>query len=88
MSELIKHIQKALNKSDIETSELLEHQKKLHWEYNNVTHAYRELFQKVEMKLNENRERVIKDCNHKYSRISEYHNDRYFVCDFCGHEKY
>lgn len=88
MSDLIKEIQKALTNSHIESSELLTHKKKLDEEYNIVTTEYRHLFQQIEARMNENREKVVKSCNHKYSRISEYHNDRYFVCDLCGHEKY
>ena len=88
MSVLIKEIHQALNASNIETSELLEHKKKLDEEYNTITEEYRELYQKIETKMNENREKIVKNCNHKYSRISEYHNDRYFICNICGHEKY
>lgn len=88
MSELIKEIQNALNGSVIKTSELLKHKKKLDDEYNDVTREYRELFQRIEIKLKEDRERFINECNHKYIRYSEYHNDRYFVCELCGHEKY
>jgi len=88
MSELLKEIHQVLDKSDIKNDELLNYDKKLCDEYNIITEEYRQLFQKLKIKMKENRENVIKNCNHKYIRYSEYHNDRYFVCDICGHEKY
>ena len=88
MSELLKETNQILKKPTIEIDELLNYEKKLCNEYNIITQEYRELFKKIKIKIKKNREDTIKNCNHKYRRYSEYHNDHYFVCDICGHEKY
>lgn len=88
MSNLLKEIRDALDRNNIKNDELSNYDKRLCNEYNNITREYRELFQKIKIKMDENKKNIIKSCNHNYIRYSEYHNDRYFICDKCGHEKY
>jgi len=88
MSKLIDHIYFILENYEKNTDELLKCEERLTDEYNEITKEYRILFDKLKTQLQKNKEEIIRNCDHEYIRYSEYHNDRYFICDKCGHEKY
>ena len=88
MSELIREINSSLNTKTLTIEELQSLEKKLIEEYNNVTQEYRRLFQRIQNETTRKREEIIMNCEHNYIRYAEYHNERYFECDKCGHEKY
>tara|TARA_Y100000389_G_C17431952_1_gene503206 strand:+ start:614 stop:880 length:267 start_codon:yes stop_codon:yes gene_type:complete len=88
MSALIESIYFILENYEKNTDDLLKCEKNLTNEYNNVTKEYRILFDKLKTQIKQNKEELIQKCDHEYIRYSEYHNDRYFICDKCGHEKY
>ena len=67
---------------DIENIELL-----LSEEYNNLTAPYRKRFSILSDLKKKLHKRMIDNCEHDYERFSEYHNDRYYICKKCGHEK-
>tara|TARA_Y100000389_G_scaffold95236_1_gene91905 strand:- start:15081 stop:15332 length:252 start_codon:yes stop_codon:yes gene_type:complete len=56
-------------------------------EYNNLTAPYRKRFSILSNLKKELHKRMIDNCEHDYERFSEYHNDRYYICKNCGHEK-
>lgn len=88
MSELIGEINSSLNTKTLTIEELQSLEKKLIEEYNNVTQEYRRLFQRIQNESRRKRQETIMNCEHNYIRYAEYHNERYFECDKCGHEKY
>jgi len=88
MSELIREINSSLNTKTLTIEELQSLEKKLIEEYNNATQEYRRLFQRIQNETSIKREEIIMNCEHNYIRYTEYHNERYFECDKCGHEKY
>ena len=88
MSETIEHTYFILNNYKQNTDEILKCEKKLIDEYNNITEDYRILFNKIKIQIKKNKDQIITKCDHNYIRYSEYHNDRYFICNKCGHEKY
>lgn len=88
MSKLIDHIYFVLDNYETDTNELLKCEERLANEYNEITKEYRILFDKLKKQLQKNNEEIIQNCDHQYKRYSEYHNDIYFICDKCGHEKY
>lgn len=88
MSALIKEINFSLNTKPLTIEELRDLEAKLIEEYSNVTKEYRCLFHKIKNETDKKRQEKIMNCEHNYIRYSEYHNERYFICDKCGHEKY
>lgn len=88
MSDLIKKINSSLNATNLTIEELASFEEKLTEEYNNITEEYRCLFHKIKKETHNRRQEQIMNCVHKYIRYSEYHNESYFICDKCGHEKY
>lgn len=88
MSGLIKEIKHSLDTKKLSLEELHYLEEKLTKEYNNITEDYRNLFYIIKNKTHEKNQEAIAKCNHNYIRYSEYHNERYFQCDKCGHEKY
>ena len=55
--------------------------------YNTLTRRYRLVFSMFqEMKKKKERD-IISNCQHDYIRISECHNDSYYICNKCGHER-
>ena len=87
MSILIKELNENLN-NDISIEKLLEYDSKLIEEYNTITQDYRRLFKIIDLKIKKKKQEIINNCQHNYIRYSEYHNERYFICDKCGNEKY
>ncbi len=57
-------------------------------EYNKITSPYRIKFKYISELKKQNYKSKIQNCVHEYVRYNEYHNDRYFQCKKCGHEKY
>lgn len=88
MSKLIKEIEFSLNEKMITIEELNILEERLREEYNNITEEYRTLFHKIKGETKKKKREIIMKCDHNYIRYSEYHNERYFVCDKCGNEKY
>ena len=88
MSDLIKKINSSLNATNLTTEELKSFEEKLTEEYNNITEEYRCLFHRLKNEVNKKTKEKIMNCEHDYIRYSEYHNERYFICNKCGHEKY
>ena len=56
-------------------------------EYNKLTQPYREKFSKLTNLRKSIIKKKIDNCVHDYERFCEYHNDRYYICRKCGHEK-
>jgi len=88
MSKLIKEIENGLADANIDLEKIIEYEQKLVKEYNIITEKYRILFRKIDTKQKIKRQKIIDNCSHNYIMYSEYHNDKYFVCDKCGHETY
>tara|TARA_A100001015_G_C14808662_1_gene639947 strand:+ start:166 stop:432 length:267 start_codon:yes stop_codon:yes gene_type:complete len=88
MSELISKIYFILDNYKKDTKELLKCEENLRNEYNEITKEYRILFDQIKVQVQKNNKEIMQNCEHQYIRHSEYHNDRYFICDKCGHEKY
>lgn len=90
MSELVKEINisivNKIHKDDL--NELYNYESKLTKEYNCITQEYRTLFKRLSYEKKRIKQNIIDNCTHNYIRYSEYHNDRYFICDKCGNEKY
>tara|TARA_Y100000389_G_C17267310_1_gene416117 strand:- start:118 stop:381 length:264 start_codon:yes stop_codon:yes gene_type:complete len=87
MSELIKEIESILDKNNVSVEELYILEDKLSKEYNIITEGYRTLFHRIKNVTCEKRQEMIMKCQHHYTIYTEYHNERYFVCNKCGHEK-
>ena len=87
MSDLIKEINSSLNKNKLTIEDLTCLEDKLTQEYDNITEGYRCLFRRLKNEINKKTQESILICNHDYIRYAGYHNERYFVCDKCGHEK-
>lgn len=85
---LIKEIENGLADANIDLEKIMEYEEKLTEEYNTITEKYRILFRKLNTERKTKKQQIIDNCSHNYIRYSEYHNDRYFICDKCGHEKY
>lgn len=88
MSALIKEIETDLADKNIGLEKVEECEKKLADEYNTITEKYRILFDKLACIRQRKAQEIIDSCSHNYTRYSEYHNERYFICNKCGHEKY
>ena len=88
MSKLVKEIEGNLNSTKMEIEQLLDCESRLTEEYNEITQEYRTLFNKLKEEIKHRNREIIENCDHTYVRYSEYHNDRYFVCEKCNHEKY
>ena len=56
-------------------------------ELNKVSNPYRNTLIQITKIQKHIRNEEIANCKHDYERFCEYHNDRYFVCRICGHEK-
>lgn len=87
MSTLIDEIENGLTDMNTDLEKIIEYEQKLTEEYNAITEKYRILFHKIKVERQNKKQQIINNCSHKYVRYSEYHNDRYFICDKCGHEK-
>jgi hypothetical protein len=88
MSILIEEIKTAMNNPQLDIDELVRLEGRLTEEYNSITEDYRMLFGRIKTDKLKKSQQLIKNCQHNYIRYSEYHNDRYFICGICGHEKY
>ena len=88
MSSLFKEIESSLNKKQIDIENISRLKEKLIVEYNSVTEEYRNLFQRIKHETDKKKKEMIEQCEHDYIRYSEYHNERYFICEKCGNEKY
>ena len=87
MSKLINEINNVLGDTQPDLNTIIELEEKLIVEYNLITKDYRNLFEKMCEKKKMLQEETIANCVHNYIRYSDYHNERYFICDKCGHEK-
>lgn len=87
MSILIKQLEKELSNPDINLEKIKEYESKLAEEYNYVTEEYRHMFCKLQIARENKQQQLFDKCSHKYTTYSEYHNERYSICDKCGHEK-
>lgn len=87
MSNLVKEIDGYFNSSKMDIEKLLDCEKRLIDEYNEITKEHKRLFSKIETEIKTRRLEIIANCEHKYIRYSEYHNDCYFICEKCHHEK-
>jgi len=87
MSKLIKQLEEHLSNSNMNMEEIIQYETKLSNEYNKVTEEYRIMFSRLEIEHNKKQQQIYNDCSHKYKTFCEYHNERYFVCEICGHEK-
>jgi hypothetical protein len=88
MSILIEEITTAMKNPQLDIDELVRLEGRLTEEYNRITEDYRMLFGRIETDKLKKRQQLVKNCQHNYIRYSEYHNDRYFICSICGHERY
>lgn len=73
--------------SNITISDVIEKEEILSAEYSKITKPYRDLFQILAKIKHNKRDEEIRNCDHNYVRYSEYHNERYYVCSKCNHEK-
>jgi|TARA_B110000285_G_scaffold25144_1_gene24165 transcription initiation factor IIE alpha subunit len=55
--------------------------------YNHYTSPYRNTMAQVDEAIKKKRQNEIKNCVHVYECESGYHNERYYICKKCGHEK-
>uniref|UniRef100_A0A6C0KYZ5 Uncharacterized protein n=1 Tax=viral metagenome TaxID=1070528 RepID=A0A6C0KYZ5_9ZZZZ len=67
--------------------EIIAFKEKLRVEYNKITEPYRTLMMNIDDKIEQKQKQIYDKCSHDYERFSEYHNDRYYICKICGHEK-
>ena len=93
MSEIVNKLKQKFDSRDVDSlpfpiEELNKFEEKLREEYNSITSEYRILFKQIGTEINKSIEHKRRTCSHNYIRECEYHNDRYFICDKCGHEKY
>ena len=89
MSELVKKINNSIDSKicNRDLNELDKHESSLIEEYNRITEEYRVLFKRISCEKKRITQNIIDNCSHNYIRYSEYHNERYFICEKCGHEK-
>lgn len=74
------------NKNTATLEELIVKEKELTYEYNKITNPYRKIFRDISDSISKKNKEKIQNCNHKYTRYCEYHNESYKICDLCGHE--
>lgn len=67
--------------------DIIAYKEKIIIEYNKLTEPYRMLMMKVDEKIENKQQQIYRECSHDYERFSEYHNERYYLCRICGHEK-
>lgn len=75
-----------VNKYTTSIEELIIKESQLINEYNKITYPYRKIMTDMSDIITEKKREKIKNCKHRYIRYCEYHNDRYKICDLCGHE--
>jgi hypothetical protein len=56
-------------------------------QYNRVSSPYRDAMLKLDAIRKARHEERVRICDHDFERFCEFHNDVYFVCRKCGHEK-
>lgn len=74
------------NKNTATVEELIVKKNQLTYEYNKITNPYRKIFRDISDSISKKNKEKIQNCNHKYTRYCEYHNESYKICDLCGHE--
>ena len=74
------------NKDTATIEELTIKEEQLIDEYNKITYPYRKIMSDISEIISEKKKEKIKNCKHKYIRYCEYHNERYKICELCGHE--
>lgn len=56
-------------------------------QFNRVSLPYRTAILQLDAIKKARHDERIRNCQHDFERFCEYHNDVYFVCRKCGHEK-
>jgi len=74
------------NKNTATVEELIVKEKQIIQEYNKIISPYRKLLRDISESISKKNKEKIQNCNHKYTRYCEYHNESYKICDLCGHE--
>uniref|UniRef100_A0AB39JFU6 Uncharacterized protein n=1 Tax=Florenciella sp. virus SA2 TaxID=3240092 RepID=A0AB39JFU6_9VIRU len=75
------------NKQNVTIQDVTKIELLLSEEYNKITAPYRKRLSILNELKKELHKKMIDNCDHDYERFSEYHNDRYYICKKCCHER-